>query len=217
MVNVQQFAKLVKEAREKAKKRGFSQSFDLVVSLRDIDIKKQEMNINEVVYLPKKFSKKPLVCVFAGGDLALRAGRGGADRVIEPDELDKKSTDKRQLRKIANDYMFFLSETALMPKIGKTFGQFLGPRGKMPTPLPPNAPVEGLIARFVSAVRVRNRGGLAISCKIGDEGMSNEDLTENALSIYNVIEKKLPSGFNNVNKVMIKMSMGELVAISPVN
>lgn len=214
MVTVQQFAKMAKEAKEKAKKRGFTQSFELVVTLRDIDVKKQDLNMNEVVYLPKKMSKKPSVCVFAGGDMALRAKRGGADRVIESEELDKKATDKRELRKMAKEYSFFLSETTLMSKIGKTFGPFLGPRGKMPMPLPPNAPVEGMIGRFVSAVRVRSRGQLAVACKVGDEGMSDGDVAENAAAIYSVIERKLPSGANNINKVMLKLTMAEPVAAS---
>ncbi|MFQ6134584.1 MAG: 50S ribosomal protein L1 [Nitrososphaerales archaeon] len=217
MVTVQQFAKMAKEAKEKSKKRGFDQSFDLVVSLRDIDVKKQDLNINEVVYLAHRFSKKPTVCVFAGGDMALRAKRSGADRIIKPEELDKKATDKRQLRKIAKEYSFFLSETTLMSKIGKMLGQYLGPKGKMPTPLPPNAPVENMIERFRSAVRVRSRGQLAVACKVGDESMSDEEVAENTAAVLSAIERRLPSGVNNIDRVMIKLTMAEPVAVSAVS
>jgi len=170
------------------------------------------LSINEVVYLPKT-SKEASVCVFAAGDLALRAKRSGADRVIEPEELDRLSTDKRQLRKISRDYSFFLAETSLMPKIGKAFGQYLGPRGKMPTPVPPNAPIETMIKRFRSATRVRSRGQLAIACKIGDEDMGDQDLAENTLAVLEAVERKLPSGAKNLDKVMVKMTMSEPVAI----
>ncbi len=217
MVTIEQFAKMAKEAKEKSRKRGFTQSIDLIVTLQDIDIKKQDFNINEVVYLTHKFSKQPSVCVFAGGDLALRAKRGGADRVIEAEELDQKASDKRQLRKITRGYSFFLSETTLMSKIGKILGQFLGPKGKMPTPLPPNAPVENMIERYRSAVRVRSRGQLAVTCKVGEESMSDEDIAENALAVYGAIERKLPSGVNNLDKVMLKLTMAEPVALSAVS
>ena len=217
MVNLKQFVKMVKEARKKSGKRNFNQSFELIVTLRDIDIKKQDFNISEVVYLAHKFTKKPGICVFAGGDMALKAKRSKADRVIEPEELEKNATDKRQLRKISNGYSFFLSETTLMPKIGKILGQFLGPKGKMPTPVPPNAPVENMVERFISAVRIRSRGQLAVAGKVGDESMSDEAVAENAVIIFNAIEKKLPSGNNNIDRIMLKLTMAEPVTISEMN
>lgn len=204
---------MVKEAKEKSKKRNFNQSFEIIITLRDIDVKKQDFNISEVVYLAHKFTKKPGICVFAGGDMALKAKRSKADRVIEPDELEKYATDKRQLRKIAKGYSFFLSETTLMSKIGKILGQFLGPKGKMPAPVPPNAPVENMVERYVSAVRIRSRGQLAVTGKVGDESMNDKEVAENSVIIYNAIEKKLPSGNNNIQKVMLKMTMAEPVTI----
>ena len=213
MVSLKEFEIMVKEAKEKSKKRNFNQSFEMIITLRDIDVKKQDFNISEVVYLAHKFTKKPGICVFAGGDMALKAKRSKADRVIEPEELEKYATDKRQLRKIAKGYSFFLSETTLMSKIGKILGQFLGPKGKMPAPLPPNAPVENMVERYVSAVRIRSRGQLAVTGKVGDESMNDKEVAENSVIIYNAIEKKLPSGNNNIQKVMLKMTMAEPVTI----
>ena len=217
MVSLKEFVKMVKESREKSKKRNFNQSFEIIVTLRDIDVKKQDFNMSEVVYLAHKFTKKPRICVFAGGDMALKAKRSKADRVIEPDELEKNAADKRQLRKIAKGYSFFLSETTLMSKIGKILGQFLGPKGKMPAPVPPNAPVENMVERFISAVRIRSRGQLAVTGKVGDESMNDEAVAENAVIILNAIEKKLPSGNNNIDKIMLKLTMAEPVTISAIS
>ena len=217
MVSLKEFVKMVKESREKSKKRNFNQSFEIIVTLRDIDVKKQDFNISETVYLAHKFTKKPGICVFAGGDMALKAKRSKADRVIEPEELEKNASDKRQLRKIAKGYSFFLSETTLMPKIGKILGQFLGPKGKMPAPVPPNAPVENMVERFISAVRIRSRGQLAVTGKVGDESMNDEAVAENAVIILNAIEKKLPSGNNNIDKIMLKLTMAEPVTISAIS
>lgn len=211
------FLNMIKEAREKSGKRNFKQSFELIMTLRDIDIKKTEFSISEVVYLTHKFTKNPGICVFAGGDMALKAKRSKADRVIEIEELEKIATDKRKLRKIVRGYSFFLSESTLMPKIGKILGQFLGPKGKMPAPLPPNVPIESIVERYISAVRIRSRGQLAASGKIGDEDMSDEAIAENAMVVYNVIEKKLPSGNNNVKKIILKLSMAKPVIILAVN
>ena len=44
--------------------------------------------------------------------------------------LDKLAQDKRASRKFINKYDFFLADTKLMPLVGKSLGQLLGPRGK---------------------------------------------------------------------------------------
>ncbi|MBI4258138.1 MAG: 50S ribosomal protein L1, partial [Thaumarchaeota archaeon] len=79
MVSVQEMEKVVTKAREGAAKRGFSQSFELLIGLKDIDLKKKDLSINEVVFLPHPLPEKSSICVFASGDLSLRASRGGAD------------------------------------------------------------------------------------------------------------------------------------------
>ena len=68
--------------------------------------------------------------MFASGDNALRAKNAGADRVIEGAELDTLASEKRSAKKLAREYQFFLADTALMPKIGRILGSFLGPEGK---------------------------------------------------------------------------------------
>ncbi|MEM2873202.1 MAG: 50S ribosomal protein L1 [Nitrososphaerales archaeon] len=204
---------IVKKARESAKKRNFSQSFELILSLQDIDFKKKEFSINEVVFLPYAFTNPSPICVFASGDMALRARNSGVDRVIEPEELDKLMTSKREARKIAQNYTFFLAEAPLMPRIGKIFGPYLGPKGKMPSPLPPNAPIENIIARYRSATRVRTKNQLTISCKIGDEGMSDDKIAENSQAVISAIEKKLPLGSKNIKNIIVKLTMSPVVKV----
>jgi large subunit ribosomal protein L1 len=87
----------------------------------------------------------------------------------------------------------------------------MGPRGKMPTPVPFNAPIDSILERFRSSIRVRLRNSLSLACKIGDETMSDEDLTANANAVINLVEKKLPSGDKNIKKIMIKTTMGKLI------
>jgi len=65
---------------------------------------------------------------------------------------------------LINDYDFFLADTKLMPAVGKKLGQLLGPRGKMPTPVPFNAPIESFLERFRSSVKIKAKGSLSMSC-----------------------------------------------------
>jgi large subunit ribosomal protein L1 len=213
MVQVEQLAEMARLAAERAKPRKFKQAFELIVALKDIDTRKNPLNINETVYLPNPPSKPAKICVFASGDLALRARRAGADRVVEPEELEGFTANKREARKLAQNHDFFLAEPPLMPTIGRILGPILGPRGKMPTPLPPNAPVEAMIQRLRGAVRLRTRNQLMVACKVGEEGMEPRKVAENAAACLSALERKLPMGPRNIETVYIKLTMGPPVKL----
>lgn len=209
MITEAQLAEMVKEAKTATKQRKFKQSVELIINFKDIDVKKG-FALNEVVQLPKT-SSPATVCVMATGDMGQKAKQANADAVIGTDELDKFATNKRESRKFINKYDFFLADTQVMPVVGKTLGQLLGPRGKMPTPVPFNAPIESFLQRFRSSIKVRTRASLSMSCKIGDESMEDADLAINAHAILSAVEKKLPNGERNIKRIMIKTTMGKPV------
>ena len=209
MITETQLEDMIKKAKESTKARKFKQAVEMIVVLKDIDVKKG-FALNEVVQIPKTNSPST-VCVIATGDMGQKAKQAKADAVVGTDELDKFATNKRESRKFINKYDFFLADTQVMPLVGKTLGQLLGPRGKMPTPVPFNAPIESFLQRFRSSIKVRTRASLSVSCKIGDETMDNKDLAINAHAILNAIEKKLPNGEKNVKRVMIKATMGRII------
>jgi len=209
MITEAQLAEIVTKAKEETKKTKFKQSLELIINFKDIDVKKG-FAINEVVQLPKTNSPAT-VCVIATGEMSQKAKAAKADSVIGNEELAKFEANKRESRKFINKYDFFLADTKIMPTVGKALGQLLGPRGKMPTPVPFNAPIDAFLARFRTSIKVRTRASLSISCKIGDESMEDADLATNAFTVLNAVEKKLPNGEKNIKKVMIKTTMGKPV------
>ena len=199
---------MLKNARDGITKRNFTQSAELTLILKDIDIKKG-FSINEVVNLPSKITKNSSVCVFASGDMGMRARKAQVDRVIEPEELDRLGTNKKDARKVVKAYDFFLADTTLMPRVGRSLGQFMGPKGKMPSPLPYGAPIENITERFRRSVRSRAKNQLNVSAKIGDEKMEDDQLVNNALAVISAIEKKLPQGDKNIHNAIIKFTMSK--------
>ena len=212
MVNETQLVEVIKQAKESDKTRKFQQSIEMILVFKDIDVKKG-FAINETIQLPKKMSKSASVCIIAAGDLGIKAKNAKADRVMNEAELIQLGKNKRESRKVINKYDFFLADTKLMPTVGKVLGQLLGPRGKMPTPIPFNAPVEALLERFRTSVGVKVKGSLSLSCKIGEESMEDADLAANASAVASIIEKKLPNGDKNIRKIMIKTSMGKAIRL----
>jgi large subunit ribosomal protein L1 len=209
LITETQLAEVVKKAKEETKKRKFTQSIELIINFKDIDVKKG-FAINEVVQLPKT-SSPATVCVIATGDMSQKAKAAKADAVIGNEELTKFESNKRESRKFINKYDFFLADTQIMPTVGKALGQLLGPRGKMPTPVPFNAPIDAFLSRFRTSIKVRTRASLSVSCKIGDESMEDADLAINAHAVISAIEKKLPNGEKNIKKILIKTTMGKPV------
>jgi len=209
MLSNQQLAELVKKGKEQAKETKFPQSVEVVFTLKDVDPKKNDLNINETVYLPHPTSRQARVCFIGSGDLAVRAKNAKADAVIEPSQLENYAGSKKDAKKLARSYDFFLADTALMQRIGKVLGQSLGPKGKIPTPVPPNAPVEAMIQRMRTAIRVRSRGSLGVAAKVGDANLTEANLAENILAVVQAVVKKLPNGDRNIKTVMVKTTMGK--------
>ena len=212
MVNESELVSLIQEAKKSEKERKFKQSLELYLTFKDIDVKKG-FALNEIIQLPKQMSQPAGVCVMATGDMGIKAKKANADQVIDGDELNKLAENKRETRKLINKYDFFLADTKLMANVGKSLGQLLGPRGKMPTPVPFNAPIETFLNRFRSSIRVRVKNSLALSCKIGDVEMDEKDVASNVLAIISAIEKKLPNGDKNLRKIMIKTTMGKPIKL----
>jgi len=207
MITEAKLAEMIKEAKAVSKQRKFKQSVEMIIVFKDIDVKKG-FALNEIVQLPKT-SSPATVCIMATGDMGQKAKEAKADAVLGSEELDRFAANKRASRKFINKYDFFLADTQIMPAVGKVLGQLLGPRGKMPTPVPFNASIESFLQRFRSSIKVRSRASLAMSCKIGDESMENTDLSINAYAVLSAVEKKLPNGEKNLKRIIIKTTMGK--------
>jgi large subunit ribosomal protein L1 len=69
MITEPQLEEMIKAAKDEAKERKFKQSFEIIITFKDIDVKKG-FAINEVVQLPKT-SSPAAVCVMATGDMSV--------------------------------------------------------------------------------------------------------------------------------------------------
>ncbi|MEM3745477.1 MAG: 50S ribosomal protein L1 [Candidatus Bathyarchaeia archaeon] len=203
----------VKELRAKTPKKNFKQSIELIINLRDVDVSKAENRIQETIELPHQIGKKVNVCVFASGDAALRARRAGADMVLEREEIESLMGDKKRQRQIAKRFDSFIATAPLMPLVGRVFGAILGPRGKMPTPVSPTVDIEREVERHRRLVMVRTRGQPVLSCRVGTEDMSDDELIDNIEAVLSRIEGKLKRGIKNIASIYIKATMGPPVKV----
>lgn len=208
----EQILEAVEKAREAAPARNFEQSFDLAVNLRELDMNRPDNRVNIRVRLPNGMGARK-VLVFASGDLALRARRAGADAVIEPDELEQLASEKKAAKNALKDYDSFVAEAPMMPTVGRVAGPILGPKGKMPTPVPPQAPIDEIIERERSTVVLRSRDKPFVHCIVGKEEMSDEEVAQNIEAVMTNLTRATKRGFGNVKNVYLKLTMGEAVKV----
>jgi len=190
-------------------KKKFVEGVDLCINLKNIDLKQPKNRINVDVVLPKKI-REPEIAVFASGEMALKSKEAGAD-VIDPEEL--KRMDKKTARQLVQKYDYFVADTALMALIGKSLGTILGPRGKMPQPLPPGVDPAQILARLAKIARVKSKT-TTIWVNIGRRDMDARDIAENAAAVLKAVEARLERGWQNIASVYMKTTMGPAVKVA---
>lgn len=203
--------KALEEVKEKQKKRGFTQSIDLAINL-NIDTSKPQNRLNEEVILPSGRGKDVKVAVIAEGELALQAKKH-ADRVITKEELSELAKDKKEAKKLAREYEFFIAQADMMPLVGKTLGAVLGPRGKMPKPVPANADIAPFVERLRRTVRLRTKDKPLIHVAVGTEDMEDSKVAKNVEAVMRLLERKLEKGYDNIKSVYLKTTMGPSIKI----
>ncbi len=204
--------KTVKNAIEVSKERKFKESVELAVNLKDIDLSLPKNRIDEEIILPKGRGKPVKIGVFGSGELAVKAAKL-ADLVIQPEEIEDLAKDKKKARNLANTHDFFIAEAPLMPVIGRHLGVVLGPRGKMPKPVPPGSDPTGIINSLRDTVRVRTRDRRTFHTLVGTKDMSVEDLAENIDTVMKRILSRLERGKMNIYSAYVKTTMGKSVRL----
>ncbi len=186
------------------KQRKFGQSFDLIINLKNIDLKKPENKFSKEVILPYGRGKEINVGVIS-------------DRVsgaITKAELEAIANDKKKIRELAKKYEFLICEAPLMPLVGKLLGKYLAPRGKMPRLLPPGRDHNAVVNELKQSVKIRLRDSPVIHVYVGSEKMADNQIKENAQKILEEISKTLPKGKNQIKNIYLKTTMSAPVKIT---
>jgi large subunit ribosomal protein L1 len=199
----------VQKAIEESKKleRKFKQSVDVVINLKNIDMNEAKNRIDDEIMLPHGRGAEAKLAIFASGDLALKS-KDHVDLLIKPEEIEELAKDKKKFKKLADEYDFFIAEAPLMPTIGKTLGIILGPRGKMPKPVPPTIDISGVAKNLRNTIKVRSKTSKTIQATVGQEEMKTEHIAENIDAIMKRLEGKLERGKLNIGSVYVKTTMG---------
>jgi len=198
------------EALKNQPKRNFSQSYDLVINLKNLVIKQNPIDFFVNLHYPK--GKKIKVAAFVDKLLADEASKF-CDLTIVEAEFGKYD-DKKSLKKLADEYDYFIAQANLMPKVAAAFGKVLGTKGKMPNPklgcvVPANANLKLLVEKLNSTIRLAAKKGTNLQAMVGKDDQPDEQIIDNVLTVYQAVLKQLPNEGQNIKDVMLKLTMSK--------
>lgn len=207
--------KAVKALRESSSPRKFEQSVELIINLKDINLKKTEEQVEFFLNLPHQAGKTVRVCALIGHDLEDKA-KGVCERVILESEFSK--IDKKQLKKLAQDHDYFIAQADIMPKVAATFGRVLGPRNKMPNPkagciVPPKGLIQPIYDKLQHILRVSAKKVPIMQLRVGKEKMGDDVLVENIMYVISHTVEHLPREHHNIRSILLKTTMGKPVRV----
>lgn len=204
------FEEAVEKALEEREERNFSESFDLIINFKDIDLSDPDNRFNEDFKLPFQADDDIKIAVI--GDTLVN-NADNADGEITEDELEEYFDNPKEAKELAEEYSFLIAEAPLMPKIGAQLGQVLGPRNMMPDPMPPGSDPTDEIEQLRNTVTLRLREDPLMQIKIGNEDQDPENVARNASAVYDFVRDHLEKGDNQIKSILIKTTMGSPVEV----
>jgi len=199
MINKDSIIKALTELR-KQEKRKFSQTVDLIINLKNFDVKRESINL--FVNLPYKIKDKKIG--------AFLTKKSNVVNTITKAEFDNYKGKK--IKKLAKNYDFFISIAGLMPAVATSFGKVLGPLGKMPSPQlgmilkEDDKTIQEILEKINKTVRVKSKEP-SLKISVGNEIMKDEEIAENILAVYNAVLNVLTRKKENIKSVLIKFTM----------
>lgn len=207
----------IKEVKKSSKKRNFLQSFDCVVNLKDLDLKKPEHKIDEGVVLENCVKAKPFR-ITAVLEHAIEGAEDVFDKVIYKNDLETYKGDIEKMRALSKASDKFVVQATIMPLFAQVMGRYLGPLNKMPNPrlgmvVTDNTPMKQTYDKLQKTVHMQVKKSLVLQFSFGSEKEDEDKLATSLKHALDALEHSLPMQKENIKDIGIKLSMSEMVKL----
>lgn len=197
---------LMKNAQEK--KRGFLETIELQIALKNYDPSKDK-RFSGVVRLPIAPKKKYTVCVI-GDQKHIEEAKAKGIPSMSQDDLKKLKKDKKLVKKLANQYDAFLASASLIRMIPRLLGPGLNKAGKFPAVLGANEDITKKVEEAKASIKfqLKSKKALCLGVAVANVGMSEEDIQANITLAVNFFVSLLSKNWQQVKRLYIKSTMG---------
>lgn len=214
---------VIKKEGFKDKVRKFNESIELIINIKDVNLKDPKNRIDKEIILSNDIiaNDKPNICVIASDEVLLEAKKLGVDTLDSNGLVNLNNEEKKFKKKFAKKYDYFVVEDKMMRDVARYLARFLGPVGKMPKPFPtgygiisnPND-LKVAYERYKRVIRIQMKKQPIIFVKIGKKSMDQEKLYDNMKTVINFIADQMPHKFNNFKSMYLKSTMGKPVKVT---
>lgn len=212
-MDIESIKKAIVAVRESSKSRNFTQNFDLIMNLQNLDLKKPESKVDVGVTLACPTKAKGLkICAVI--DHSITGAEEIFDKVVYSDDLQSYKGDMDKIRELTQKYDKFVVQANNMPAFAQVLGRYLGPLNKMPSPklgmvITAKTPLQPLYDKLQKTVHLQTKKNLVLQATVGSEKESDDVIAENVLHVYETLLHAVPNQQNNIKNFKLKLTMGK--------
>ena len=191
---------------KKGKKRNFTESIELQVTLKNYDAQRDK-RFSGTFKLPVIPKSRYEVCVLGNAKHCEKAEQIGVDKMTV-DDLKKFNKNKKLIKKFAKKYDAFLASGTLIKQIPRILGPGLTKAGKFPGLLDDNDNLQEKIDVTKATIKFQMKKVLCMSLAVANVEMTKDEIILNIQLAVNFLVSLLKKNWQNVKKLYIKSSMG---------
>jgi len=208
-LNIENLKKAIVTIKEgsQEKKRKFLETVELQVALKDYDVQRDK-RFAGTVKLPNVPRPRMKVCIL-GDAVHCDAAQKANIPFKSVDDLKKLNKNKKQVKKLAQQFDAFLASQVLIPQIPRLLGPGLNKAGKFPTLCQHSDNLEAKVNDIRSNVKFQLKKVLCLGVAVGNVGMDDDKLRMNCLMAINFLVSLLKKNWNNVKRLHLKSTMGK--------
>jgi len=190
------------------KKRGFTETIELQVALKNYDPNKDK-RFSGTVRLPEAPKKKFTVAIIGDQKHIDEAKKLGIP-ALSQDDLKKLKKDKKLVKKLANQYDAFLASASLIRMIPRLLGPGLNKAGKFPSVLGANEDIKEKIEATKASIKfqLKSKKALCLGVAVANVGMQSADIVASVTLAVNFLVSLLSKNWQQVKRLYIKSTMG---------
>lgn len=196
----------VKGAEVKGKKRNFTETVELQVTLKNYDPlrDKRFSGTFRLPVIPRPLSS---VCILGNQKHCEKAEQIGVDK-LNVEDLKKFNKNKKLIKKFAKKYDNFLASASLIKQIPRILGPGLTKAGKFPAVLDDNDNVQEKIDATKATIKFQMKKVMCMSLAVGNVLMAPTEIALNIQLAVNFLVSLLKKNWQNIKVLYIKSSMG---------
>jgi len=188
------------------KKRKFTETVELQVSLKNYDPQKDK-RFSGTVRLRNIPRPKMAVCIL-GDQQHCDEAKANNVPSMDTEALKKLNKNKKLVKKLAKKYDAFLASDSLIKQIPRIVGPGLNKAGKFPTMLTHTEPMMAKIDEVRATIKFQMKKVLCLAVAVGHVNMTPEELVANTNLAINFLVSLLKKNWQNVRALYIKTTMG---------